>query len=235
MKTLLSALICGVAGAIAAHVAYVQSNLFIHGDSTRRGRHVLFDPLAFDGMGLIWGVVVGAVCAAWWSAASPAKAVAVGLGVTLAGIGAVGALTTYQRYQALPRTPVMAGPALELEFELRLPAGRDARGPMPVRGALNPASKDGALVTLLARDVGVRDGRVVLPGRVPLRHADSRRLISIEGPDGTCDNFMLPLAEVPTEADRAWTDWMNAVNAEKGLPPEQVPQIRYRVRRASER
>lgn len=235
MRILVNALVCALAGAIGAHIAYVQSNLFLHGDSTRRGRHILYDPLAFDGLGLLWGVLAGIFGAAWWFAESPAKAAAAGLAVTLAGVGVVGALTTYQRYQALPRTPVLAGPALELDFELRLPADPLAQTRLPVRGALNPASKDGTLVKLQTRDASVRDGRVILPGHVPLRHAETPHLISIETHEGTFHNFLLPLAEVPTDADRAWTDWINASNTPENQPPAQVAQLRYRVRLASER
>lgn len=235
MKTLLTSLLCGLAGAIATHVAYVRSNLFILGDSVRRGRHTLYDPLGFDAMGVIWGVVVGAVCAAWLFTTSPLKATLAGLAITVLGIGVVGGVTTYQRYRALPREPRLAGPPQVLELEVRLPADLDAKGPLPTRGALNPASKQGSVVDLLKQQLGASEGRVVLPGRVPLLYAESPRLIVIELADGTTANFMLPLAEQPTDADRAWTDWMSQVNADRGQLPAKVFQLRYRVAPASGR
>ena len=74
------------------------------------------------------------------------------------------------------------------------------------------------------------EGRIVLPGSVVLQQATSLRLLAFEDRDGLSANFMLPLAATPTQADVAWTDWTPAVNAEPGLPPTEVFQVRYRVR-----
>jgi hypothetical protein len=38
MPSVLVVLLCGVLGAVATHIAYVQSNLFILNDTVRRGR-----------------------------------------------------------------------------------------------------------------------------------------------------------------------------------------------------
>lgn len=72
MPPSLNAILCGLLGAVASHIAYVQSNMFLEGDAIRRGRHPLWDPLAFDGMGLILGVIIGIVISRVF-AASPAK------------------------------------------------------------------------------------------------------------------------------------------------------------------
>lgn len=236
MIHLLNAAVCGFAGAIATHGIYVQSNLLILHDVTRRGRHPLFDPLAFDALGLVWGVVVGVACAVWWTTASPVKAVASGLAITLAGIAVVGGVTTYQRHAAIPRDPVIPGPPLVLELELRLPAGVDVQQSPPTRGALDPASVDGEQIKLLTHDARVEDSRGILPGRVPLRRASPSRLIHFEHDDGREYTFSLSLADIPTEADRAWTGWMDQVNIlmGDGSTKTNLSQLRYRVRLASE-
>ncbi|HYW32464.1 MAG TPA: hypothetical protein VE869_13225 [Gemmatimonas sp.] len=43
-------------------------------------------------------------------------------------------------------------------------------------------------------------------------------------------NFLLPLAERPTDADSEWTAWQRAANAETTLPDASVFEVRYRVR-----
>ena len=226
MPAWLNALLCAFVGAVGTHLTYVQANLFILHDTTRRGRHIVWDPSFFDGLGLLWGVAVGSLCAVWLGAASPIKAVLAGLGITVAGIAIVGAATTYQRYRELPREPLLEGPRVELEFEVRLPLDRDPSLQLPVRAVLNPADEN--IETRLARQPSASEGRAVLVGRLRLRSAGSPRLITVD--DQTAWNFMLPLAAVPTTADETWTDWAVAVNAPVGLPSERVFQIRYRVR-----
>lgn len=218
MPVWLGALLCGLVGAISAHLGYARSNLFILGEATRRGRHLLWDPLFFDGLGLIWGLVAGSLCALWLSATSPAKAVFAGLGLTLAGIAIVSTGTTWQRWRELPRDAEITGPRVELEFELQRPAG--AATPMPLRAVMNPADRNAVEARLQPQSPSV------LTGRVPLRQATSPRLISVDLGQDQWLNFMLPLAAVPTTADEAWTDWAAAANAD----PTRAMQLRYRVR-----
>lgn len=229
MLAWMNALLCAFVGAICTHLTYVQANLFILNDSTRRGRHILWDPLFFDGLGLLWGLAAGSLCAVWLGAVSPIKAVLAGLGITVAGVALVGAASTYQRYRDLPREPLLEGPRVELEFEVRLPVDRDPSLELPVRAVLNPAHDD--IEAPLTRHPSASEGRAVLVGQLRLLRAGSPRLITVE--DQAWRNFMLPLAAAPTAADEAWTDWADAVNAPPGLPSERVFQIRYRVRFAT--
>lgn len=225
-----NALLCGIVGAVASHITYVRSNLFILGDVTRRGRHVLWDPVFFDGLGLVWGLFIGSVCAARLSSASPAKAILFGLAITLAGVGVAGGASTISRYRALPHEPALNGASVVLEFELRLPVDRDRNGALPLHGYLDDGGRKPRDFELPREAAHVFDGRIVIPGSIALQRATSPRLLAFEDPDGLGGNFMLPLAATPTDADAAWTEWMAAVNSETGLLPAQVFEIRYRVR-----
>lgn len=236
MPVFLNVLLCAIVGAIAAHVAYVQSNLFIQqGDPIRRGYHPLFDPLAFDLMGLVWGVVVGGICAAWLRGAAPWKPVLAGVVLTLVGVAVVGSGTTWSRYRELPVEPLLARQDLVLEFDVRLPVGRAATGQFYVRTTMGSGVRNTVNLELFRNNMQTNDGRITLPGRVQLRQADSRRLISVALGNGDEANFVLPLAAVPTTADAAWTDWITAVNYERESSPAQAYHIRYRVRFGPER
>ncbi len=223
------AALCGLLGALAAHVTYVQSNLFLLGDVTRRGRHVLWDPAFFDGVGLLWGIVVGIVVARFF-AASPGKALVVGLAVTVIGVGLVGGATTISRYSAQPRAPLIAGRKVELEFELRLPSTRTDGAVQPSHGVIRSDLRDETDAVLERGAMRMVEGRTVIPGHVALRRAESPRLLTFEDPGDVWINFMLPLAESPTSADEAWSDWMQAANADPALPVTETFEIRYRVR-----
>ena len=97
---------------------------------------MLWDPAFFAGIAFLVGLLIGAVCAARFFSASPAKAALVGLGLTLAIIGISGGATTLARYRALPRDPKLKG-GNQLEFELRLPEDCAPGGALPERGVFD--------------------------------------------------------------------------------------------------
>jgi hypothetical protein len=229
MPLLVNVALCGILGAILAHVAYTQSNLFLMSDPIRRGRHPLWDPAFFDAMGVLWGVVV-AIVAARLIDASAGKSLVAGLGMTLVGIAAFAGATTFKRYAALPHEPKLEGATVMLEFELRLPGDRSATGPLPARGDMDGGGRSRAAVTMSTQAMRTDNGRIVIPGSVPIREAASPRLLAFDDRDGLFVNFMLPLAERPTDADVNWTDWMRQVNADAALPASGVFELRYRVR-----
>lgn len=227
MLALYNSLLCGIGGAFAAHVAYTRSNLFVLGVATRPERHLLWDPLAFAALGGLFGLVVGVLTALWLVRQNPLASIAVALAVTLGGIAAVGTFVTFQRYRELPRDPALAGPALELEYELRLPAAHAADGPLPQRGVMGSGVVH-ATDAVWAPPVPGADGRIVVPGRVRLRFADANRLLSILDGRGCWVNFDVPLPAEPT-ANAAWTDWLPPCNPDPRVPPEQDHQLRCRA------
>lgn len=229
MNILLTAVLSGLAGAMAAHAAYLRSNLFILGDTIRRSMHPLWDPLGFAGLGLLFGIVTGVLVGAWWFPSSLGKSLPVGIGITLLVVAATGGAVTYSRYQALPREPMLEGGPVELEFELWLPLGRDAATGLPEHGLLSTGGPKPRPVQLLPQQVGTREGRLVLPGRAQIDHVLPDRLLSIGDRDWGWVNFTLPHAAVPTSADAAWTDWLRAINAGADEPAAKVFFVRSRV------
>lgn len=230
MPTSLNAALCGLVGAIAANVAYVRSNLYILGDVTRRGRHPLWDPAAFTLMGLVSGVVIGIVASRIF-AASPVKAVMIGLSATLLGVAVVGGTSTYTRYRELYYKPGLAGPSLVLEFELRLPAGLDPAGPLPDTVAINEGAKEDTRFALSRDAMRISDGRIIMSGSVPLRKAAPSRLLTFPHQDNWYAIFTLLLHETPTEQEFQWTEWEEERNPAWNVAESQQYHIRYRVQR----
>lgn len=233
MFALCNALLCGLVGAIAAYTAYTWSNQFLYRDPIRRGRHPLWDPLGFAAIGGLFGLGVGAAFAAWLSSARPLPAIGLGVVATLVGIAATGGIVTWQRDRELPRPPALTGPAAELLFELRLPVDKSvADAPRQVLLAVGgPRPIDAKCAAPMAG----AEGRLVAPGRVPLRYAVERPLLSVLD-DGNCwVNFELPIPAQPGPAATAWSDWLTACNADPQRTAEQSLQLRCRVRFAGDR
>ncbi|HYW32465.1 MAG TPA: hypothetical protein VE869_13230 [Gemmatimonas sp.] len=183
MRLVQNALLCGIAAALCALAVYSQSNLFLYGDATRRGRHVIWDPAYFAGLALIAGLAIGALCAARWFAASPGKAALFGLVITVGSVGIVGGVTTLMRYRALPRDPMLAGGPMELEFELRLPADRTGSKRLPASGEFDSDGRRVNVVRFSPEASRIVDGRIVLPGRASLLLAVSPHLLTAEDGD----------------------------------------------------
>jgi hypothetical protein len=226
------AALCGIIGAIAAHSTYIQSNLFILGDVTRRGRHPLWDPVAFDLMGLAWGIAVGIVITKIFEA-NLAKALAAGLGATVLGIVVVGGAATMSRYRELYNHPNLAGPAMRLEFELRLPADRDPAGELPDQVELDEGAKSAPRLPMSRAAMRISDGRIITPGNVPMTKAVPNRLISFPRQDNWYAIFSVLLGETPVARDFEWTAWQPENNPRPGLSEKDLFHIRYRVKHAS--
>lgn len=228
MPSSLNAVLCGLIGAISSHIAYVQSNIFIEGDVTRRGRHPLWDPVAFDAMGLVWGVVMGIVVARVF-AASPAKALLTGLAVTLLGVAVVGGVSTYSRYRELYSHPDISVPNLVLDFELRLPEDRTPEGVLPDTVELNEGAKYGTKRPLSRGAMRVEEGRVIMTGSVPLTKLAPDRILSFPHDDTWHAIFTLLLGDVPAEHEYNWSNWQPERNEPYGVPERLQFQIRYRL------
>lgn len=231
MPIFLNALLCSIVGAIAAHLTNTYSNLFILGAAIPSGRHPFFEVVFFVGLGLVWGLVAGGACAAWYPSSSPWKAALLGIGVTLAGIGIIGGGATVNRYMALPRIPMIEGRELDLDFELRLPTGHDGSGVIPANGELRSTGQgvDIINVGLFKDKMRVIEGRVVIPGRAQLRRAVRERRLDIYDGNVPWPHFMLSLPANPTQADMNWTDWHPAASPTRGQQTMHGYQIRYRV------
>lgn len=227
MIALYNAMLCGIAGAFAAHVAYARSNLFVLGVATRPERHLLWDPLAFAALGGLFGVAVGIVVGLGFSRPNPLLPIGTALALTLGGIAAVGGFVTWQRYRELPRDPALEGPRLDLQFELRLQSAHAPDAPLPQSGVMGTGAVH-ATDVVWAKAATDASGRIVVPGRVRLRFAVPDRLLSVLDGCGCWINFDIPLPAVPT-ATEAWSDWFAPCNPDPSVPPAEDHQLRCRV------
>ena len=221
------AMLCGIVGSVSTHVVYIRSNLFIVGDLVRRSRHSLYDPLAFVGFGLIWGLLVGGLCGFWLRASHPVIPTFAGLGVTLAGVLVVGGIATWQRYLALPVDSELPGGPIQMEFELRLPPGRDSDLGFPVGGQIGSGPRNTTYAKLLPKLAQQVDGRFVLPGIVVVRSARAEQLLQFDDPNWGWVPFEVLLVGL---LGGQWSVWISPTNAQGDSDPEYDFQMRYRKR-----
>lgn len=224
----LNAALCGLIGTVASHIAYVQSNMFILGDVTRRGRHPLYDPIAFDLMGLVGGVVIGIVVARVFSD-STTKAMLVGFAVTLLAVALAGGVSTLSRYRELYSHPDISVPNLVLDWELRLPADRDPISPLPDTVELSEGAKFGSKFPTSGKATRVEDGQIIMTGSVPLTKVAPDRILSFPHGDNWYAIFTLLLNDVPVEHEYNWSDWQTERLSRDDVPERSQNMIRYRL------
>ena len=232
MRTILIALINGVAGAILG---------FLGGDLSTRAHNVS----NFEGgraMGLVFliapaGFIVAAAIGVVVALKLPepglsgyAKAQGVAL---LFATGLAVIVFGYAIWRA-PRPPMIEGQTLSLEFEVRMPEGRTVPGPEDTFTVLMTSrgyGDDRHNAELRLDATTMSEGRVVIPARAFLRTTTTRRFLVVNDVGGKYYWFDLPLRARPTAADEEWTAWWPApgqsatvdVNGNGGF------QIRYRV------
>lgn len=234
MRTILIALITGVAGALLA---------LLGGDLATRA-HRVSDFEGGRGMLLVFVIVpAGFLVAGGLGFLVARKMADPGLagfaraqGVALLGAALLAAAVFGLAYLKAPRAPSLDGQYLNLEFEVRMPEGRVA-----------PDSTDGFTVLMTSRGSGddrrnadlkvdsiyTSDGRVVIPAAAFLRTTTTQRSLVVNDLEGKYYWFDLPLRARPRAEDEQWTDWWPApgqsatadINGNGGF------QIRYRVQR----
>lgn len=130
------------------------------------------------------------------------------------------------------RPPTLDGRPLSLEFEIMLPAGQ----PVPKEGTDELAVTVGGIIdqyypTVLISKAATRDGRLVVPGTVPLSSHGAQREIMVKLGEEEQQSFELKLPSAPTAADKAWSDWLTPVyeTAQDPPPKEREVAVRYRV------
>jgi hypothetical protein len=256
MRTFGYALLCGAVGAIAAKLLGSAGYALVYAGQYRHQMQDVVELLFMALPALLWGLVVGAVCARVMPMAGPLKVAGIGLGATLGSIGLVAAGIAWPNYaeeqRGVPRPALLDGRKVELEFELLLPTEvaypRDtaaweftvqyATDGFPER---NPAE-------LEPNPVGERDGRVVVRGRVPLATTTWRRLDVIrpytDGPDKG-RQFVTSMgwrnSGPVTRAELNWSNWDPSLALYDGWSPEskaaalaRALNSRYRIRFVSE-
>ena len=234
MRTVLIALINGVAGAVLG---------FIGGDMATRAHNVS----NFEGgraMGIVFlivpasfvGAVIIGVIAALKIPEPGMNGFAKAQGVALLAAVLVAVLVFGYSIWRAPTPPRLDGLTLNLEFEVRMPEGRLAPGPddnfsvlMTSRGY----GDDRNNAVLRLDSTTTSEGRVVIPASAFLHTSTTQRFLVINDKEGKYYWFDLPLRAHPGTEDLQWTDWWPApgrsatadVNGNGGF------QIRYRVQK----
>jgi hypothetical protein len=238
LRTVLIALINGVAGTILG---------FIGGDLATRAHNVsnfeggramgivfLIAPAGFIGAAIIGVLVAHRIPDPGMAGFAKAQGVAL-----LAAIGIATVVFGYWIWRA-PRTPMLDGQTLNLEFEVRMPEGRTVPQPEDNFSVLmtSRGSGDDRHNAELALDsTSDSEGRVVIPAKAFLHTTTTQRFLVVNDTGGKYYWFDLPLRARPNAEDLAWTEWWPApgrtatadINGNGGF------QIRYRVQKAGTR
>jgi hypothetical protein len=156
------------------------------------------------------------------------RALLTALGVELILAAAVTAVV----FTTADRPPTLHGQRLSLQFEIMLPPGQ----PVPQEGTDELAVTVGGIIdryypTVLVAGATLRDGRVVVPGGVPLTSHGAKREIMVKLRDEEQQSFELRLPSEPTVRDGAWSDWLTPVyeTAQTPVAKEREVAVRYRV------
>jgi hypothetical protein len=128
--------------------------------------------------------------------------------------------------------PRIDGHRLHLEFEIMLPTGevlpKEGEDTMTV---MVTGVIDESFPTLDQAQATQRDGRLVVPGSMPITsHTEHRELIVRLGRHGQQD-FELKLPSSPRKEDETWSEWMAPHREAASLPlaKEREVAVRYRV------
>jgi len=256
MRTFGYALLCGAVGAVAAKLLGSAGYALVYAGQYRHQLQDVVELLFMALPALLWGLVVGAVCARVMPAAGPLKVGGIALGVTLGMIAIVGGALTWPQYvetqRQVPRAALLDGRKVDLEFELLLPVGaahpRDtAAWEFTVEYATD-GFPERIPAELEPNPVGERDGRVVVRGRVPLETTTWRRLDVIrphtDGPDKG-RRFVTSMgwrnSGPITRAELNWSGWDPSLSLYDNWDPgskasalARALNTRYRVRFVAE-
>jgi len=204
-----------------------------HGVSNMEGGRAMAIVFLIAPAGALVGLIVGLVAARKVrtpGGAGFAKALALAIGVA-ATLGLV--VFGYSWWRA-PHAPEIDGHTLDLEFEVRMPAGRDAPAAdagFTVLMTSNGQGDDRRNADLKFDALSRSEDRVVLPASAFLYTTTRQRFLVVNDVDGKHYWFDLPLRARPRAEDQSWSDWWPApgksatadVNGNGGF------QIRYRV------
>jgi hypothetical protein len=234
LRTVLIALLTGVAGAVLA---------FIGGDMATRAHNVSnFEGGRAMGLvflivpaGLLVGLVIGVVVAR--NVGEPGfSGFAKAQGIALLAATGLAVLAFGFAILRAPRTPTLDGQPLVLDFEVRMPDGRDvpSADDFTVLMTSRGYGDDRRNADLQLDSTSSSEGRVVIPARAPLNTTTTQRFLVVNDVGGKYYWFDLPLRAKPKALDLEWSDWWPApgksatadVNGNGGF------QIRYRVAKA---
>jgi hypothetical protein len=210
MTYLLALLAAIVGGAIGATLGVIIAGTLapIMGISSFEGAAGYFAVFIGGPLGGLAGLVLGAVAVLRWRGRQSAGGIAGGLGVVVIGVALVAAAALGMVYYLSLDTVNPNGPAPQLAFEIKLPAGASPPG-----GSERPielqAGKD--RMPALMQRAATRDdgGRPVIVGMVEMYHRSSQRMLVMTMPDKTDVLFNIKLAGAPKHSPE-FSAWQRA-------------------------
>jgi hypothetical protein len=128
--------------------------------------------------------------------------------------------------------PRIDGHRLHLEFEVMLPAGEPV--PKESENTLTVMATgfiDESYPMLHQAQATQRDGRVVVPGSMPITSHNEHRELSVRLGRDDQQDFELKLPPSPRKEDEAWSEWRAPHREAASLPlaKEREVAVRYRV------
>ena len=140
-------------------------------------------------------------------------------------------------YLLSDKPPTIAGKGVELQFELRAPAGfkiPDQPDGYSIRVSLYAGNKQNQYAFIDWNGITKDAEHATIPGHVPLlTHSKSRSLLASIGNEPVASQFIeLKIPPAPQQNDETWPDWIFATQRADLSPvpePERIA-IRYRVR-----
>jgi hypothetical protein len=134
--------------------------------------------------------------------------------------------------------PKLNGQALDLEVEIRLPAG-ETNSPASVPGesaltlgsVINHVQRKSEQGELRAKEARLEDGRWIIPGSVQLFTMRGLRSIDAQLGGKSVGGFIVPLPARPGKRYEQWSEW--EPRPRRGNPPWPAsnPSYRFRVQR----
>jgi len=207
--------------------------------SSREGASGCF-LVAVAGFGCLAGFAIGMVCARIVAAGASAgffRELGLAIGVTAALLG----LAALFCWQGADRPPTLGGRELEVEIEVRLPAGQV---PQPVAAndippyvtiTADSGGRHQTSGTLRLDDAWLEEGRWIVPGAVALETRDPGKTLGVRLPGQETQFFRLPLPARPDSAVLGWSPWLDEPTFGNLSPvaPAATLAVRCRVRVAA--
>ncbi len=169
-------------------------------------------------------LIAGIAIARGWLLAAPDFWSA--LGATVGSVGAITLVITGLVWLSADHPPRIDGRRLQIEAEVRFPAGTTVdslKAATPYLSIVRVDSRDsrgsGNFGFEAARET---EGHLVVPVTLDLYTSAKRKIFHLESPDGRHADFPIGFGSKPERRDLEWTPW---IPAEAGAPHA----IRYRV------
>jgi hypothetical protein len=164
-----------------------------------------------------------------------------GLGWSWAVVLGIGAFAALICWKLADIPPKLNGQALDLEVEIRLPAG-ETNSPAKAAGScaltlgsvINHVQRKSEQGELRVQEARFEEGRWIIPGSVSLFTMRGLRSIQAELGGKSVGGFIIPLPARPGKRFEQWSEWEPRPRAGNPPWPATNPSYRFRVQRVAE-